>query len=367
MHQTFGEFEMVSGLDFGQILDVAVVYENQRTRQLEAMSTVRMTFHGAPLTALRIRNELPAKMSGVLSRMLRCPDDTLQTLKAYAGDVFAQYFGGYEQVYPDVIALKELVDYKVCPECDKVFPSSNYVQLLMFKDHLRGHTACLAKTIQPDCNCKIDLSDMQKRKEHMISVHGIDITANPNVECDCRLTFTQVGPMLEHMRQMHGQEVAHFPCTVNDCQAIFLNRFDLDDHMKKGRHMVKKTCVECGIVTQSMDQHMTMKHKEYPCTNCGKIIKGKAISKIHIRNCLSGVWKCPLCKKVYENEDLLEAHKAEVHDNSKPKVAFCSFCNKGFTKPEFMRTHERKVHKRPSLIAKRGEGRTQKKFATRRQ
>ena len=92
MHQTFGDFELVSGLSFDQILDVAVVYENQRTRQLEAISSVRMTFHGAPLTALKIRGELPEKMSGVLSRLLRCPDDSLQTLKNYAGDVFANYF-----------------------------------------------------------------------------------------------------------------------------------------------------------------------------------------------------------------------------------------------------------------------------------
>ena len=35
----------------------------------------------------------------------------------------------YEQIYPDVIALKELVDYKVCPECDKVFPTANYQQV----------------------------------------------------------------------------------------------------------------------------------------------------------------------------------------------------------------------------------------------
>ena len=93
------------------------------------MSTVRMTFHGAPITALRIRTELPMKMATVLNRMLRCPDGSLQTLKAVAGNVFATYFQAYEQIYPDVIALKELVDYKVCPECDKVFPTANYQQV----------------------------------------------------------------------------------------------------------------------------------------------------------------------------------------------------------------------------------------------
>ena len=62
----------------------------------------------------------------------------------------------------------------------------------MYKDHLRGHTASVPKLISPDCNCKIDLSDLQKRKEHMISIHGIDISTNPNVECDCKLTYAHV-------------------------------------------------------------------------------------------------------------------------------------------------------------------------------
>ena len=94
MHQTYGDFELVSGLSFDQILDVAVVYQNLHTRQLETMSTVRMTFHGAPITALRIRNELPMKMATVLNKMLRCPDGSLQTLKSVAGNVFATYFQG---------------------------------------------------------------------------------------------------------------------------------------------------------------------------------------------------------------------------------------------------------------------------------
>ena len=62
----------------------------------------------------------------------------------------------------------------------------------MYKDHLRGHTASVPKLITPDCNCKIDLTDLQKRKEHMISTHGIDISTNPNVECDCKMTYTHV-------------------------------------------------------------------------------------------------------------------------------------------------------------------------------
>ena len=51
-------------------------------------------------------------------------------------DIFAKHnmmlhslLSAYEQIYPDVIALKELVDYKVCPECDKVFPTANYQQV----------------------------------------------------------------------------------------------------------------------------------------------------------------------------------------------------------------------------------------------
>ena len=67
-----------------------------------------------------------------------------------------------------------------------------WLQVLMYKDHLRGHTASVPKLISPDCNCKIDLSDLQKRKEHMISIHGIDISTNPNVECDCKLTYAHV-------------------------------------------------------------------------------------------------------------------------------------------------------------------------------
>ena len=34
MHQSYGDFELVSGLSFDQILDVAVVYQNLNTRQV---------------------------------------------------------------------------------------------------------------------------------------------------------------------------------------------------------------------------------------------------------------------------------------------------------------------------------------------
>ena len=38
MHQSYGDFELVSGLSFDQILDVAVVYQNLNTRQVMATS-----------------------------------------------------------------------------------------------------------------------------------------------------------------------------------------------------------------------------------------------------------------------------------------------------------------------------------------
>ena len=40
MHQSYGDFELVSGLSFDQILDVAVVYQNLNTRQV--MPTARV-------------------------------------------------------------------------------------------------------------------------------------------------------------------------------------------------------------------------------------------------------------------------------------------------------------------------------------
>ena len=85
-------------------------------------------------------------------------------------------------------------------------------QVLMYKDHLRGHTASVPKLISPDCNCKIDLSDLQKRKEHMISIHGIDISTNPNVECDCKLTYAHVRVSSTFFQKKSMANLAH---TVN--------------------------------------------------------------------------------------------------------------------------------------------------------
>ena len=114
--------------------------------------------------------------------------------------------------------------------------------------------------------------------------------------------------MLDHMRDIHGQELLHFPCTMSGCTAVYLQRFELDDHIKKGRHSIRKTCEKCGVVSQSMEQHMTMRHKEYPCANCGKVIEGKSAHKIHVRNCQTGCWKCPLCKKVFFYTAILSAY-----------------------------------------------------------
>ena len=65
-----------------------------------------------------------------------------------------------------------------------------------------------------------------------------------------------------------------------------------------------------------MEQHMTMRHKEYHCGHCGKMVEGKAAHKIHVRNCQTGVWKCSFCKKVYESEEYLQVCVASSVQNN---------------------------------------------------
>ena len=70
-----------------------------------------------------------------------------------------------------------------------------------------------------------------------------------------RLTFSFLQPMLEHMRDVHGQELQSFPCPVDGCTSVYLQRFEMEDHVKKGRHSIKKTCEKCGVVSQVIVAH----------------------------------------------------------------------------------------------------------------
>ena len=101
----------------------------------------------------------------------------------------------------------------------------------MYKDHLRGHTASVPKLISPDCNCKIDLSDLQKRKEHMISIHGIDISTNPNVECDCKMTFSHVQVRGAHLNKDRIETNSSVPWIQGRHENALIKSFKTSPHM----------------------------------------------------------------------------------------------------------------------------------------
>jgi hypothetical protein len=46
--QVRADLELVSAISFDELLDVAIVFENKQTKQLEAMSAVRMAFQVSP-------------------------------------------------------------------------------------------------------------------------------------------------------------------------------------------------------------------------------------------------------------------------------------------------------------------------------
>ena len=79
------------------------------------------------------------------------------------------------------------------------------------------------------------------------------------------LFFPFLQPMLEHMRDVHGQELQSFPCPVDGCTSVYLQRFEMEDHVKKGRHSIKKTCEKCGVVSQVIMANFLAMRFSDPC------------------------------------------------------------------------------------------------------
>ena len=343
-YQAFARFELVPGLSFNDITDVIIVLENKATLQLEAFSVVRMGFHCTQTTELKVRRSLIPTMAKVLSKLLRCPDESPETLKHYAGDVLQEYFQEYQRIEPVVRALKELTYDPTQPGIHVMKNNSSRVR------------------VGSGCSCSKDLADPIKRKEHMMSFHGIDLELSPASKCNCRSDHKSAKLMISHMKMVHHVDVPHFKCSKDSCNSVFLTQVGLEEHNKSGSHNVPCTCEECGKVftnTSRKYHHFNLKHKPFTCKNCFKVINGQQTHAYHEKRCLDNKWNCHMCRQIMSNEESLSLHMTTEHFTQKTPDTFLQLLQHGVLKDRVHACPCEKGSQSPHfLLLPRGTGRT---------
>ena len=117
-------------------------------------------------------------------------------------------------------------------------------------------------------------------------------------------------------------------------------------------HFKRKHSKECPICKKvfsrrdHMIRHKEEIHKILSCPDCGEIICGKDLLKIHMLSVHSTnppKYKCEWCEKSFKQEQSLTRHNQEVHLGRHYE---CSVCDATFTRKDKLDKHEKDKHKK---------------------
>ena len=221
-----------------------------------------------------------------------------------------------------------------CQHCNKEIKETrlNY-HIRQVHENLKNHTCDL---------CKKDFMNKHSLSKHVQYVHGSESQLK---KCDICGKEIKEFKLKSHMKLMH-QNSKHFPCEF--CKKVLTNKGNLAQHVidvHKLNKMMK--CEKCNleIKENKFKRHMKEKHeKESPiCPICKKNYSTNSILNKHIQNVHEKtIQKCDKCGKSFK-PDTLRKHIRIVHDKAYTQT--CGLCNKLLTTKSELRKHLDRVHK----------------------
>ncbi|KAG6459153.1 hypothetical protein O3G_MSEX011244 [Manduca sexta] len=238
---------------------------------------------------------------------------------------------------------------------------------------LRGSTACPFRHHRSwfQCfYCTQDFMDITQLRQHTAATHAdlddelkkikrfprslqIEIT---NLQCrHCGINLTDVESMRRHFVEAHEKiiyneciadykvDVSPYSCHL--CGRQFHVFRTLTTHLNE--HYANCICDVCGksfLNSKRLKVHKrTHEHGNYPCAECGKVLKTKISKANHMESAHSRrVMKCQICSKPMKHYNERVKHMSEAHDITHRFK--CPMCPREYNIKHYLATHMRQTH-----------------------
>ena len=179
-----------------------------------------------------------------------------------------------------------------------------------------------AEKKQVPCNqCGKIFCSIKSQKQHIKNIHR----TKERMECpECKKMFKNYGSLETHKTNKHrGREEKH---QCNQCKKMFSSSANLNRHTRQ-IHTTKrrKKCPDCLKMFkhhESLDEHRKREHSEngkpYKCNQCDWAFAHFSALKMHsIVHTNKRNHKCPVCRRVFPDANMLDKHKSRKHDDQK--------------------------------------------------
>ncbi|KAL4711353.1 hypothetical protein ACJJTC_019194 [Scirpophaga incertulas] len=219
------------------------------------------------------------------------------------------------------------------------FCPKDFVEINQLRDHtFRTHT---------------DLdSELKKIKRYPRSLQ-IEIS---NLECrNCHIDLMDVSEMCRHLCETHNMivyseciadfKLGALPYSCHMCKQQFHVFRTLTTHLNE--HYANCVCDVCGksfLNSKRLKVHKrTHETGQFPCTECGKVLKSLNSRMNHIESAHSKRQiKCQICFKPMKHYNDRVKHMSDVH-NITHKFP-CIICGREFNVKQYLTTHLRQTH-----------------------
>ncbi|KAJ8705685.1 hypothetical protein PYW08_012731 [Mythimna loreyi] len=218
--------------------------------------------------------------------------------------------------------------------------------------------------------CPQEFMEINLLRNHMLKTHAdIDVEIKKikryprslqieisNLECrQCNLNLTDVVSMCRHFFEVHKKviyneciadyKVDASPYSCHLCGQQFHVFRTLTTHLNE--HYANCICDVCGksfLNSKRLKVHKrTHENGNFPCAECGKILKTKTSKANHMESAHSKrVIKCQICFKPMKHYNDRIKHMSEVH-NITHKFK-CPICGREYNIKHYLATHIRQTH-----------------------
>lgn len=217
-----------------------------------------------------------------------------------------------------------------------------------------------------------DVDSLQKHTLQQHSMREIDPNADPRYPCEhCEKTFDSILALHGHVNLRHNgiitssgnsatKQISNGKSDVYVCSLCHIALSDLKSftkHMAMEHMEVKRpnsfVCEQCGLTFTNetmldahLVRHFLQKESQFGCKSCGKSFSSPDELQKHLIDLHAAhLFRCSLCKEIFESRVDIQVHFAVAHSNETVSYR-CRTCNAIFESEQQFNVHLQAVHLR---------------------